>query len=45
MGFHGVFKVVFFSVKTFPVSPSQSLISSIYGAVVTSQNGGDKPQI
>ena len=29
---------------SFPDSPNNSLISGIYGAVVTSQNGGDKPQ-
>ena len=35
-------KVLF--VRTFPTSPSHSLISSVYGVVVTSQNGGDKTQ-
>ena len=38
-GFHELLKVVFFQCN---ISHAHSLISGIYGAVVTSQNGGDK---
>ena len=40
IGFYEQLKIPF-SVYAFSASPTPSLISSIYGVVVTSQNGGD----
>ena len=41
-GFQVTIKAYFVRYELFPAHPIYSLISGIYGVVVTSQNGGDK---